>query len=437
MSSDYIELCEWRSETVFLSAQDSQYLAQLSFTVIPTGNSRETLLEFNVNPQQFVGHFCLPSGRNVSITPKIQAAAVFRMLGYVYCRSHPQVFRPEQVEYSRSSLLFEPLVRLFNSLVERRARTGLVKDYVGLEENLSVYRGQLALAAHLQVNSARPEKVYCKYFENTADIPDNQLVKSALLKLARHSGWTRRTERELVGNLRLFSEVSEVHVAHHLGPRHYHRLNDDYRFLHALSLLFLKGLAISEEVGTIPFNGFLLDMNKLFEQFIEEAFVAVCSRSSGVSAFPQRSRPLAQLRSAPSFQPDMTIDDDMGRPISVVDAKYKRDSGMPQNSDLYQVIAYAVASRCKCAFLFYPETETAPETLRIRNTNICVKVMSVDLSDEDSIEVLENKVEETLKAALLDGFEPSLVAHPLASHSKAAKETNGTNLDQDEGRRYQ
>ena len=123
---------------------------QLGFEIIGVDaidQQRQVMVEgevpISVNPNQFVGHFLLPTGRTVVIVPKIPAANVFRMLAYVYLGKDSEIFRDAEVLYARESLLFEPLVILFNKLVGQRARRGLAQDYVRQESNLSVIRGRI------------------------------------------------------------------------------------------------------------------------------------------------------------------------------------------------------------------------------------------------------------------------------------------------------
>jgi 5-methylcytosine-specific restriction enzyme subunit McrC len=52
----------------------------------------------------------------------------------------------------------------------------------------------------------------------------------------------------------------------------YNRLNGEYRQIHRLCGLFLQGASLSEELGPFEFRTFLLDMNKLFEDFVSKVF---------------------------------------------------------------------------------------------------------------------------------------------------------------------
>lgn len=76
------------------------------------------------------------------------------------------------------------LVLHFISLLERLVKRGLKKDYIIREENLKTkVKGRLLISKHLQKNvfQQRSDRVYCQYQEYTDNIPENRLLKKALL----------------------------------------------------------------------------------------------------------------------------------------------------------------------------------------------------------------------------------------------------------------
>src|SRR6266496_315315 len=388
-----IELLEQSERVVPLLPEDAEFLSKaLKFVVIPFSGSAADQTFFSVNPEQWVGHFTLPSGSIVRITPKIPTATVLRMLAYAFLRWHEPFLRPEEVEYETDSLLFEPLVRLFNELVTARTRKGLVQDYVRHEENLTVVRGKFIFREHIQKNAGYPNRAFCRFFENTVDVPDNQIICRTLRVLLSNSPWTRRTEHDLIANLHQFEAVSDVYPRSlHLGVHHYHRLNEDYAVIHQLCALFLASSSISESVGSFPFKGFLLDMNKLFEKFVEQAFVTVGKRLR-LDIRAQKQELLADGDFVATIQPDIIVSS-FGTIKAIVDAKYKRDAVGPQNSDIFQVVAYGTALRCLNTYLVYPETELAPEgTMQVRNSQIVVNTKRFAVSGADCVEAAEECV---------------------------------------------
>lgn len=401
--AEYITLKEQATQRVLLGLGDFRYLQRLHFEVslaeaVP-GDDGDASIACFVNPTSCVGHFTLPSGRIIIVEPKIDAASVFRMLGYVFADEHRRLFEWEDVRYASERLLFEPLVERFNSLVTARTKRGLVQDYIRQEENLGVLRGALNIKAHIQQNLGRENRVHCRFFEQTVDIPDNRFVKAVLWHLLRFGGWTPQTTQSLIRNLHHFDGVTlEPLRSQGLPNRHYHRLNDDYRPIHELCRLFAECSSISEHFGSVRLNGFLLDMNHLFEQFVERAFLNV-SRRGERRVVAQERTSLALGTGSPKIQPDVKVWSG-DRVVAIADAKYKRDYAAPPNGDLYQVITYGTALACPEVYLLYPQTEIdAERDLQIINSPIVVRTRRVDIASPTAIE----NAEALAKSVVLSG----------------------------------
>jgi 5-methylcytosine-specific restriction endonuclease McrBC regulatory subunit McrC len=138
-------------------------------------------------------------------------------------------------------------------------------------------------------------------------------------------------------------------------------------------------------------------MNKLFEKFVEQAFVMVGAKM-GVGIWTQKSERLSDSPFVPIY-PDIIVTS-AGTIVAIVDSKYKRDASGPQNSDMYQVIAYGTALRCHDTYLLYPETEVAVKTIiRIRNSPILVNSIRVTISGDNCVKSAENSARGVLEQA--------------------------------------
>jgi len=402
--AEYLTLKEQATQRASLELGDVRHLEHLRFQVAfaqtPPADSGDTSVACLVNPTSYVGHFELPSGRIVVVEPKIESANVFRMLGYVFAEEHRRLFKWEDVQYASERLLFEPLVERLNELVSSRAKRGLVQDYICREENLGVFRGALNIKAHVQQNLARENRIHCRFFEQTVDIPDNRLVKAALWRLLQFGGWTPRTTQSLVRNLHHFDAVTlEPLCSNALPNRHYHRLNDDYRPIHELCLLFAECSSVSEHFGHVRFNGFLLDMNRLYEQFVQTAFMNV-SRKSKRKVTTQEPSPVSHKTDAPRIRPDVTVWCNASV-TSIADAKYKKDFAAPPNADIYQVITYGTVLDCASVYLLYPQTEIdADRDFPVLNSPIVVKTRQVDIASPRAIENVETLARSILQSGV-------------------------------------
>lgn len=79
----------------------------------------------------------------------------------------------------------EPLIiAIFVNNVKMLIKSGLKKDYVNIEDNLtSKIKGRILMSQHVKknVSQMRTDKAYCKYQEYSIDCVENRLLKCALL----------------------------------------------------------------------------------------------------------------------------------------------------------------------------------------------------------------------------------------------------------------
>lgn len=127
-------------------------------------------------------------------------------------------------------------------------------------------------------------------------------------------------------------------------------------------------------------NGFLVDMNKVFENFVVVALREALRLSP--RAFPQgtsgRSLHMAHGPRVP-LKPDISwwVGSDC---VFVGDVKYKRlDLTGYQNADLYQLLAYATAADLPGGLLIYAKGERPNATYRVHHTEKTLEVVTLEL----------------------------------------------------------
>jgi 5-methylcytosine-specific restriction endonuclease McrBC regulatory subunit McrC len=165
--------------------------------------------------------------------------------------------------------------------------------------------------------------------------------------------------------------------------------------------LLLEGCSISELLEEIPFRGFLLDINKLFEKFVERAFI-IAAKGMNLEITLQEGSYLSDYPSGNRIQicPDVVVKS-LGKCLSIVDAKYKRTDGSCKNHDFCQVLSYATALNCLDTRLFYPASEyDIEESLWIRNSSITVHIHRIDIEDRGCVHLAEKAAREVLLECL-------------------------------------
>jgi 5-methylcytosine-specific restriction enzyme subunit McrC len=363
---------------------------------------------YKVNPGCYVGHFRLGSGmrRIVRITPKVGIRNVFALLGAAYGLYSPSERpfrrRPENVDYDvDKTRVLEPLVRYFNESIKALLQDGLLTNYVEREENLKVLRGRLAFSQHLAQNVVRQDRLYCRFFQAEVDIPENQVILWALILLNRAGEWSQVIRQTLHSHILHFGGVSLRQFLPRQTPVfHYDRLRSRYREVHDWCRLFIDLLSISDKPGETTFNGYLLDMNELFERFVISVFKQAEGSVPVVSVKNHKKHHL-DLDGSSGIEPDLTLEGP-SHSLVAVDAKYKRTKGpdKAKHPDLYQVISYCVSlgligqvSIPVQGILVYPRAESSPElegvlrviTSKRPSSELSIRVICLDLDSQDPI----------------------------------------------------
>jgi 5-methylcytosine-specific restriction enzyme subunit McrC len=164
--------------------------------------------------------------------------------------------------------LLEVLIRLFCGFLANAVRTGLLRRYTAQEEDLNRLRGRLDVRRQFTVLAGTPRKLACRFDELTPDIPLNQIVRAALLRL-RTIARSHENQR-LLRTLSLdFAEVSTVPV--HPLPWEkvvLDRLSGPWRTILRMAQLLLRQQYQSTTAAKSDGFALLFDMDLLFEKYI-------------------------------------------------------------------------------------------------------------------------------------------------------------------------
>lgn len=207
---------------------------------------------------------CLQSG--------IEAKALSKI--YEIDLNQPPIKAPEL-----QSVLSPLIIVHFLSVVREVLRAGLKKDYVQREENLKKVKGHIAILRHERTNvlRKRPDKVYCRYQEYSVDIPENRLLKKALI-FSRQilstlpQGESRASlEHALHQCLSAFAHVGDEIEMSELKHFKYQKLFRTYSEAIRLAQIILRrydysltNIESKEEACPV----FRLDMSLLFEHYV-------------------------------------------------------------------------------------------------------------------------------------------------------------------------
>lgn len=209
----------------------------------------------------------LPTGRVISIEPKVGVENLWRLLTWAYDLLELSAQAPVPHEMSE---LLEAVVEVFVRRVEDLQRRGLLRGYVHRQENLTSMRGRLNVAGHLRTNTVARHLLMCDYDDFTTDVAENRIIRRTLHLLLRARPWRPRVRLPMDRCERRMAEVELRHITEaDFAEVRYTRLNEHYRTPLALARLLLEMLAVTHRVGEREMLPLLLDMPKVFERFLQ------------------------------------------------------------------------------------------------------------------------------------------------------------------------
>lgn len=231
-------------------------------------------------------------------------------------------------------------------------RRGLPHRYRLRQDDLPLLRGKLDVSRQVARHIVRPDLLACNFDELSVDTPLNRVLKAAVVRLGsitRHAANARKLT-ELSARLEFVAESHDP-----LGePVALDRTNLAFHHLYAWSHLFLSGEWQGTTTGANAGVALLFPMNDIFETFVGRVMQSVLTPGSTRLQPTGRYALTARDRSVFALRPDIVVDNDI-----VIDTKWKsldpddRVVGVEQ-SDVYQMLAYAHAYGAKRVVLVYP-----------------------------------------------------------------------------------
>ena len=386
-----VELAEWQSVLlpgVRLSDADRRVVESLS----QAGNGRLNIEELRqglqIRAYSWVGVIRLQD-IEIRVWPKLAGGhtGLVEMLTLTSGLNALRRNRGQRyLETADSVHLLDLIALLFAQACQRLVDEGLLYDYVEREATLPVLRGRLLVGQQVRQFYGRVDRLACRYDDHLTDIVENQIVAAVLLACrfrVSHPAVSLQIHRLHT----LFAAAcSPAKLPDFNSVRRnlsYHRLNEHYREAHELAWLLLASMGIDDllAVGQTRSFVFLLDMNQLFERFVERFVTHALSRSAYQIQVQQRDRAIiwdvAAQRPYTHIVPDLLIQAERNGRRLALDAKYKLyDERRLSTADIYQSFFYAyayndVGQEKPAALLLYPASRTGqqPVSLRVRDRN--------------------------------------------------------------------
>ncbi|MFJ9714469.1 McrC family protein [Streptomyces sp. NPDC101213] len=319
-----------------------------------------------------VGAVRTPGGPVLRIMPKTPVNRLFFLLGFSL---DPARAWRDGREGTVDTGAYDDVVPALAHAVERRIdaalRRGVLQGYREVEESAPVVRGRLREAEQIRRHFGRTPPVEIAYDAYTADTAENRVLRAAAERLLRLPGVPGPVRRRLAHQRARLADAAPLVRGQELPHWRPSRLNSRYQPALRLAEAVLRGTSPEHRAAgpePLAVDGFLLDMNRLFEDFVTVA-LREALKEHGLTARLQDPHHL-DTAGLVRIRPDLVVRTGDGRtPLAVADAKYKveKADGL-LNADLYQALAYATVLGLREAHLVYAAGRRPEHFHEVRGT---------------------------------------------------------------------
>lgn len=367
--------------------RDALKTAIRDLTITPVHGELE---RYSVTPTSTVG--ALEVGDlSVRIEPKIGIPQLLSLACYAIGRVR---FRKDDFDFPEDAALPDALALALSAAARQAFARGLLHGYLSREDALTTVRGRVRFDEQIRRRHGFPLPLEVRYDEFTADILPNRLVAAAVRQLGRLRLRSTAARHRLSRVRTQLDGVSFHGYQRNAVPRvAFDRLNEHYREVVALARLVLRHGAYEAERGEIRASGFLMDMNRVFQEFLTAALRERLELPA--SAFGERSIESLDESGRVTLRPDLVWTEDGGT-VFVGDAKYKHASPGTPKSDIYQLLAYSTAVDLPGGLLVYAKGEAEELGYTVRHTGKHLRVVALDLSG--SLDEVLHRVERIAEA---------------------------------------
>lgn len=274
--------------------------------------------------------------------------------------------------------------------------SGLVKGYQEVHESAAVMRGRWDVSRQLATRPGLPLPLEIDFDDFTPDIPVNRILHTAVraLRTVELPKPTALLRDQLLVE---FIDVGTVPRGGVLPDITFTRLTEHLAGAANLARMILEAVSWTHRDGARRGGTFLVNMANIFEAFVAERLRSLLITQS-LNVTSQDMRWWLDEGRTVALRPDIVISRD--RPVAVADTKYKvltDAAGAPPSTDVYQMVAYALALDVSSAHLIYVSGDVVSGRIDVPVAGAAIHLHAVRL--DGSIDQLEHEME-MLAAAL-------------------------------------
>ena len=364
--------------------------------------------------KNYVGLIQMRGDYQIQILPKIDFAVgeedktkqVFMKMLRSLKDFPSKVFTNANLKMDRMNL-YEIFINMYLQETRQLVKRGIKSAYVGVEDNLTVYKGKLLVNQHIKNNLAHKERFYVGYDEYQVNRAENRLVKSTLLKLQKltNSAENAKEIRQLLTTFE-FVEPS-TNYDKDFSNVSIDRNTKDYEMLMKWSKVFLKNKSFTTFSGTEKARSLLFPMEKVFEAYVAKHMKKVFGRAGWEVSAQDKGHYLFNTLNGENhkrfaLRPDLVVTRDDGS-VVILDTKWKsliddkRSNYGISQADMYQMYAYSKKYGTSEIWLLYPVNDAMRNHEQIvfdSGDGAMVSLFFVDVAHiEESLSALFEKLQ--------------------------------------------
>ena len=223
----------------------------------------------------------LPKMEHIDYIKMFMCSLQFDIASDYFSKIYDIDFKKKNIQHKAFKDQLTPLLVIhYLSLLKRIVKRGLKKDYVLKEENLiSKIKGRILISKNIRTNeiTKRYDRTYCRFQEYTIDIPENRLLKKALLfakrfsyQLKNHTSYT--SINSLINDLLShFIDVSDEIEINQITSISSNKIYKEYNDAIRLAKMILKRFSYSlqkVDKSSESTPAFWIDMSRLYEVYV-------------------------------------------------------------------------------------------------------------------------------------------------------------------------
>ncbi|SFW22571.1 5-methylcytosine-specific restriction endonuclease system specificity protein McrC [Ruminococcus flavefaciens] len=285
----------------------------------------------------------------MTVDKSIYIKNIYYMLSYAFQILKQEDYR--QVAGEKFHKTHDLFAAILEKGVSRQLKQGLYREYVPMQEQLSVMRGKLNINDTLRLQAQREQKLSCEFDEFSEDNLYNQILKVTIHRLIYAEDVAVERKQALKKLIVFLGNVQLIQPDHITWNRLiYQRNNRNYELLLNICYLLLNGMLQTTEDGSYKLISFSDEhMEKLYERFIlkyyEQHYPELKPKSAQVKWNLTEQPDETMIHFLPTMQTDITLH--KGDKTLIIDAKYygrsmieNYDKATLRSAHLYQIFAY-------------------------------------------------------------------------------------------------